>query len=617
MSSAIEQPVIYKPDYEKRLIGKLTKHINSKDKFFSLEFFPPRTPSGICNLFEKCDRFSKGQPLFCDVSCNVTKDESSDKLKKTFVDVASVTQEITQCDAILQLNASRMTEESAVEILNQAKQNGLQTVMVLSEVSNHNADDFETTTDLIQFIKAVFENYFTICVAGYPHGLDEETEIPCNQTLEYLLKEIHAGADFVITHMVFQAADFLTFVKKCRCLGINVPIIPGILPIQNYKSLQQLTQLSNIRLPEKILNILKPIKDNDEAVLKYGIYLTVELCKILLQNILCCGLHFFTLNQEKATTQVLKEIGLWNELPRRALPWHSSEKNIREGEEVRPIFWSCRPSSYQHRTSEWESFPNGRWGDSSQSGFGSFRDYHLFYVKHEPYRQELKKMWLEEITCLEDIYDVFVSFLSGKANRQGFKVTNIPWSEEVIALETQSISEQLIEINKHGILTINSQPNVNCVPSTNKIFGWGSPGGYVFQKAYLEFFCCVEDQINLLKVLKQYPYVNYHVINHTGSENYTNTDRQSSNAVTWGVYTGKMVLQPTVVDPIAFRYWKDEAFELWSNQWGRLYDRRSPSFKYIQHCHDTFYLINLVDNDYVKGNCLFDIIHEVIKMRTK
>ena len=181
---------------------------------------------------------------------------------------------------------------------------------------------------------------------------------------------------------------------------------------------------SNVKIPPRIVNVLKPIQRNDEAVLKYGIYLTVELCKILLEDVLCVGLHFFTLNREVATTEVLKQIGLWKEpkISRKMLPWQSSDIDIREGEEVRPIFWAFRPESYHYRTSKWEEFPNGRWGESSLASFGSFRDYHLFFVKHEQSLPEYKKMWGEELHSIEDVYDVFVAFISAGKNQYNHKV---------------------------------------------------------------------------------------------------------------------------------------------------------------------------------------------------
>ena len=132
MTAIVEKPVSYIPRHEEyKLIDKINNHIKSNDKFFSLEFFPPRTLHGVFNLFEKCDQLSKGQPLFCDMSCNIAKRESEEK--QSFVDIASYTQEITNCDTMIQLNASILNEEKVCVILDKAKENGLHTVMVLEE----------------------------------------------------------------------------------------------------------------------------------------------------------------------------------------------------------------------------------------------------------------------------------------------------------------------------------------------------------------------------------------------------------------------------------------------------------------------------------------------------
>ena len=174
------------------------------------------------------------------------------------------------------------------------------------------------------------------------------------------------------------------------------------------------------------MNVLNPIKENDEAVLKYGTYLTVQLCTALLETALVCGLHFYTLNRETATKDILKRTGLWREerVPRRVLPWQPCEGNqVRAmAETVRPIFWALRPESYVYRTAQWEEFPNGRWGDSSCSSFGRFRDYHLFFAKNRDRLPKLKQMWGDELDSEQDVIDVFASFISGLPNKQGFKV---------------------------------------------------------------------------------------------------------------------------------------------------------------------------------------------------
>jgi len=97
------------------------------------------------------------------------------------------------------------------------------------------------------------------------------------------------------------------------------------------------------------------------------------------------------------------------------------------------------------------------------------------------------------------------------------------------------------------------------LPSDNTICGWGSPDGYVYQKAYLEFFTPVENLhylIAAINILEKKTRLNYHIINKDNSINITNCDGLTPNAVTWGVFPGKEVVQPTVVDPISFMSWK-------------------------------------------------------------
>lgn len=174
------------------------------------------------------------------------------------------------------------------------------------------------------------------------------------------------------------------------------------------------------------MNVLNPIKENDEAVLKYGTFLTVQLCKALLETALVCGLHFYTLNRETATKEILKRVGLWpNEtIQPRVLPWQPCAQNEERAleESVRPIFWALRPESYVHRTSQWEEFPNGRWGDASSSSFGRFQDYHLVFAKNRERLPKLRQMWGESLESEKDVIDVFVCFISGETNRNGVKV---------------------------------------------------------------------------------------------------------------------------------------------------------------------------------------------------
>lgn len=264
-----------------------------------------------------------------------------------------------------------------------------------------------------------------------------------------------------------------------------------------------------------MLEAMESMKDNDEAIRNYGAQACIELCQKLLDTGKVLGLHFYTLNREYAITEILKTLGFWlEETPLRALPWKkTSQSHARSKENVRPIFWSQRPKSYVHRTADWNEFPNGRWGFSSAPSFGILADYHLFYMKMDAAHEELLDEWGREITTEEDVWRTFACYISGEKNNNGKAVRHFPWTDEDVSLETNLIQNELVEYNRKGILTINSQPSVNGKPSTDPIVGWGVPNGYVYQKAYLEFFTSAKNVPALYAVLKNFPSVNYHIVN--------------------------------------------------------------------------------------------------------
>lgn len=601
------------------LIDKVNDRIQSGTKFFSLEFFPPQTDSGAANLIAICDRLSVAQPLFCDVTWKVGGDNAADKPNSS-VTIASTIVNYCGLDAMLHVTCVGQTKADILKTLNKAKERGIKNILALRGDPPRDCDDwkppkdgFSYATDLVKFIREEFGSYFVIVVAGYPtgHPAAESYE----EDLQHLKQKVDAGSDFIITQLFFEADTFLKFVRDCRQIGISCPIIPGILPIQAYQSLQNIAKLSKLKVPQKIIDTIVAIKDNDEAVRQYGIDHGTEMCRQLLNSGIVGGLHFYTLNREYATKKILRNLGLWTEHPTRPLPWKTSANHMRCMEDVRPIFWSSRPQSYIYRTADWEEFPNGRWGNSASASYRDLNDYYLFYLKPSAPKPDLLNMWGKELTCEEDVWDVFTSFLSGKENQHGFKVTCIPWNYEVLADETTQMVSQLIEINGQGVLTINSQPNVNGLPSTDPVHGWGNPGGYVYQKAYLEFFTSKENVEALKTVLQDFPNVNYHIVDNCCDTDYTNCHEHQPIAVTWGIFPGKEIVQPTVVDPVAFKSWKDEAFGLWVSEWGKLYSEESPSRGVIQHIVDDYCLVNLVDNDFPKESCLFHIVDCMLSLK--
>lgn len=216
--------------------------------------------------------------------------------------------------------------------------------------------------------------------------------------------------------------------------------------------------------------------------------------------------------------------------------------------------------------------------------------------------QECLKMWGHPATT-DDIALLFAKYCKGS-------IAGIPWSAQQLEAETQIIRQRLAAINLLGFLTINSQPAVNGAKSSHPVYGWGPKNGYVYQKAYLEFFVSPEQLDQLTAKISKNPQVTYYAVNKKGDlRSNTMQEVDQPNAVTWGVFPGAEVIQPTIVESMSFMAWKDEAFELW-NEWARIYDRESDSAKLMLDIMNNWYLINIVHNDFQDENGiwrLFDL----------
>lgn len=603
------------------LTEKIEKRMANHDRWYSLEFFPPRTPSGAANLIGSFDRMAVGQPLFCDITWHPAGDPAGNKETSSMM-IANTMLNYCGIDTMLHITCYGAKKATMLEYLYKAKDFGIRNLLALrgdppvGEEWDPSKSDFRYATDLVRFIRQHFGDYFVICVAGYPQGHPDSTSY--EDDLGYLKEKIDCGADFIITQLFFQAETFIKFESDCRAVGITCPIIPGIFPIQGFASLRNIVRLAKLDVPKEILDCIEPIKDNDEAIRNFGVQTCLDLCEKLLETGKVFGLHFYTLNREFATIEILKKLGLWlEEHPQRALPWKKTSNNyVRSKENVRPIFWSIRPKSYVHRTANWNEFPNGRWGLSSAPSFGMLTDYHLFYLKIDAPKDDLLEEWGRELASEEDVWHMFACYIGGERNAQNKLIKHFPWTDEELSTETSLIQKNLVEYNRRGILTINSQPAVNGKPSSDPIVGWGTMNGYVYQKAYLEFFTSAQNIPALRAVLKNFPGVNYHFINKSGEVNETNTDGESPIAVTWGVFAGREIVQPTVVDPVSFMIWKDEAFSLWTERWGKLYDAGTHSHEIIEQIANNYFLVNLVDNDYPQGSCLWNVLEAMFEYQT-
>ena len=620
--------------------------------FYSFEFFPPKTEAGLDNLLTRIDRMAhRLDPLFIDV----TWGEAGSTSVRTLA-VAAHAQRFCGVDVLMHLTCTGLTREQLVMHLNQAKTCGVRNILALRgdpprgkvrwEQNDVSGGECARAIDLVKLIRDLHGSYFGIAVAGHPEGHPASGSV--EEEMMHLKSKIDARADFILTQFFYDVQSFLDYVKRCREYGITCPILPGIMPIQSYQSFKRMTEYCGVSVPTAVLERLEPVKDDDEAVKEIGCDIAAEMCEKILNTPEeeggVDGVHFYTLNLERSVTRILVSMGAIehvapgsadddqeskeetklgeNEadapsngddspttgrarsisiskarLPpsRKQLPWRPSAMESRSKEDVRPINWANRPKSYVMRTDDWDEFPNGRWGDSSSPAFGGLSDMSHFYNFSLGSEDDRRAMLGHSPTNPSDVYEVFARYVENK-------VPHIPWCETPLQPESYLIQTQLAALNRAGFLTINSQPPVNGAPSTHSTFGWGGAGGYVYQKAYCECFVSPENANKLVAMVTDNPSMNLYAVNYFGRELRVGVEEGGITALTWGVFPNREILQPTVFDPKAFLVWAEEAFSLWTSMWLNLYDFDTPSFDLIEIIRDTFFLVAIIDNDYIRGD---------------
>lgn len=169
------------------------------------------------------------------------------------------------------------------------------------------------------------------------------------------------------------------------------------------------------------------------------------------------------------------------------------------------------------------------------------------HLRWHPQKEAGLKIW-DHPTTFDDIAELFARFCT-------CDLPALPWSDQAPSAETSVIGKQLADLNRLGFLTINSQPAVNGAPSSDKVHGWGPSNGFVYQKAYLEFFVQPDLLAVLLPLIERDPSITYYAINKRGDLK-TNNHSEGPNAVTWGVFPGKEIIQPTIVEAVSFMAWK-------------------------------------------------------------
>ena len=286
-------------------IGDILKQ---KDKTFSLEVFPAKTPEGDINLIHKIFKeLASLNPDF--ISC--TYGAAGGNKDKTLAIVEHI-QNAYNIPTMAHLTCISHTKEEISEIIKKIEKKGIKNVLALRgdpPKDNPNLspgiDNYKHSSELVKYIRQYFKDDFGIGVAGFPecHPLSKNKE----KDLFYLKSKIDCGADFVITQLFFDNNLYFKYVNEAKKAGITKKIIPGILPITSYSGLVKFCNACGATIPKIVHDTFAPYDNNPEKIIELGIEFAIKQCKELLANG-APGIHFYTLNKVYSVKNILREI---------------------------------------------------------------------------------------------------------------------------------------------------------------------------------------------------------------------------------------------------------------------------------------------------------------------
>jgi len=284
---------------------RITEIMKRGEPVFSLEFFPPKTPEEMTQLYLTLRELKSLHPAYI----SVTYGAGGGTRDKTIEIVTKAKHEIG-LESMAHLTCVAHSKQQIKNTLDELVRSGIENVAALrgdppkgTDRFIPNPDGFQYASELTAFIHKSYP--LCIAVAGYPEG---HIESPDKETdWDHLTEKVRLGADFIITQLFFDNQYFFSFEKRMREKGVYVPIIPGIMPITNYQQIVRFTKICGASIPEQLVLHLEAIQHDPDAVQAYGIEYAVRQCRELMDHGVP-GLHFYTLNRSRATYEIIRRL---------------------------------------------------------------------------------------------------------------------------------------------------------------------------------------------------------------------------------------------------------------------------------------------------------------------
>jgi methylenetetrahydrofolate reductase (NADPH) len=281
--------------------------MESQKKFaptFSFEFFPPQTPEGVEKLRATRKQLAQLNPKFFSVTFGAGG-STRDRTLETVLEIQA-----EGYVAAPHLSCIGATSENIRDMLQKYRAGGIRHVVALrGDLPSGMAQggEFRYANELVAFIREEFDDAFHIDVASYPEYHPQSNS--AQEDLQNFKRKVEAGADSVITQYFYNADAYFNFVDACEAMGISIPIVPGIMPINKFSQLARFSDACGAEIPRWIRKKLEGYGDDSASIRAFGLDIVTDLCDRLL-NAGAPGLHFYTLNSAGPATTIWQRLGL-------------------------------------------------------------------------------------------------------------------------------------------------------------------------------------------------------------------------------------------------------------------------------------------------------------------
>jgi len=274
------------------------------ERIFSFEFFPPKTPEGMQKLRETRAQLAQLKPKFFSVTYGAGG-STQERTLEAAIDIQD-----HGCEAAPHLSCIGSTRDSIRALLQTYREHGIRhTVAVRGDLPSGTMDfgHFRFASELVEFIRAETGDWFEIEVAAYPEVHPQARS--ARDDLLAFKRKVQAGANSAITQYFYNAEAYFQFVEDCQREGIDIPIVPGVMPISNFSQLVRFSDACGADIPRWLRMKMQSFGDDSASIRALGLDVVTHLCDRLLAGG-APGLHFFTMNKAGATSTIWQRLGL-------------------------------------------------------------------------------------------------------------------------------------------------------------------------------------------------------------------------------------------------------------------------------------------------------------------